>query len=97
VQENSFHRRLRSTRKRGRNPGNLPLDDFAKPERMHELANELVRLKVDVIIAPSSIYTGAARRATSTIPIVFFSHADPSAAVMLQVSRSPAATPLGSR
>ena len=48
-----------------------------KPERMYELANELVRLKVEVIIAPSSIYTGAARRATSTIPIVFFSHADP--------------------
>jgi putative ABC transport system substrate-binding protein len=48
-----------------------------KPERMRELAEELVRLKVDVIIAPSSIYTAAAKRATSTIPIVFFSHADP--------------------
>ncbi|MGH2362290.1 MAG: ABC transporter substrate-binding protein, partial [bacterium] len=48
-----------------------------KPERMREFAEELVRLKVDVIIAPSSIYTGAAKRATSTIPIVFMSHADP--------------------
>jgi len=48
-----------------------------KPERMRELAEELVRLKVDVIMAPSSIYTGAAKRATSTIPIVFMSHADP--------------------
>ena len=48
-----------------------------KPERMRELANELVRLKVDVIIAPSSIYTQAAKQATSTVPIVFFSHADP--------------------
>ncbi len=48
-----------------------------KPERMRELAEELVRLQVDVIMAPSSIYTGAARRATSTIPIVFLSHADP--------------------
>lgn len=48
-----------------------------KPERMRELAQELVRLKVDVIIAPSSIYTGAAKRATATIPIVFLSHADP--------------------
>lgn len=48
-----------------------------KPERMRELAQELVRLKVDVIVAPSSIYTGAARQATSTIPIVFMSHADP--------------------
>jgi len=48
-----------------------------KPERMRELAEELVRLKVDLIMAPSSIYTGAAKRATSTIPIVFLSHADP--------------------
>jgi len=48
-----------------------------KPERMRELAEELVRLKVDVIMAPSSVYTGAAKRATSTIPIIFMSHADP--------------------
>jgi len=48
-----------------------------KPERMRELAEELVRLKVDVIMAPSSIYTAAAMRATSTIPIIFMSHADP--------------------
>ena len=48
-----------------------------KPERMREFAEELVRLKVDVIMAPSSIYTGAAKRATSTIPIIFMSHADP--------------------
>src|SRR5829696_4433951 len=30
-----------------------------------------------VIVAPGSIYTEAARRATSTIPIIFASHADP--------------------
>jgi putative ABC transport system substrate-binding protein len=47
------------------------------PDQMRAMAQELVRLNVDVIIAPSSIYTGAAKRATSTIPIVFFSHADP--------------------
>ena len=35
------------------------------------------RLKVDVIVAPSSIYTEAAKQATSTIPIIFVSHADP--------------------
>jgi putative tryptophan/tyrosine transport system substrate-binding protein len=49
----------------------------SRPDRMRELADDLVRLKVDIIMAPSSIYTGAARRATSTIPIVFMSHADP--------------------
>ena len=48
-----------------------------KPERMRELAEELVRLKVDVIVAPSSVYTSAAKQATSTIPVVFVSHADP--------------------
>lgn len=47
------------------------------PKRMRELAEELVRLKVDVIIAPSSIYTAAAKQATATIPIIFMSHADP--------------------
>jgi putative ABC transport system substrate-binding protein len=48
-----------------------------KPDRMRELAEELVRLKVDIIMAPSSIYTAAAKRATSAIPIIFMSHADP--------------------
>lgn len=47
------------------------------PKRMRELAEELVRLKVDVIVAPSSIYTGAAKQATAAIPIIFMSHADP--------------------
>jgi putative ABC transport system substrate-binding protein len=44
---------------------------------MRKLAEELVRLQVDVIVAPSSVYTAAAKQATSTIPIVFMSHADP--------------------
>ena len=48
-----------------------------KPERMHELAEKLVGLGVAVIIAPSSIYTEAAKRATSAVPIIFMSHADP--------------------
>jgi putative ABC transport system substrate-binding protein len=46
-------------------------------DRLPGLAEELVRLKVDIIVAPTSIYAGAAKRATSTIPIVFASHADP--------------------
>jgi putative tryptophan/tyrosine transport system substrate-binding protein len=46
-------------------------------DRLNDLAEELVRLKVDVIVAPTSIYAEAAKRATSTIPIVFASHADP--------------------
>jgi len=46
-------------------------------DRFQELAEELVRLKVDIIVAPSSVYVEAARRATSTIPIIFAVHADP--------------------
>lgn len=46
-------------------------------DRLPALAEELVRLNVDVIVAPTSIYAGVAKRATSTIPIVFASHADP--------------------
>jgi ABC-type uncharacterized transport system substrate-binding protein len=46
-------------------------------ERLPAMVEDLLRLKVDLIVAPTSIYTGAAKRATSTIPIVFISHADP--------------------
>ncbi len=42
----------------------------AKPERLPELAAELVRLKVDVIVALTNGAAFAARDATSTIPIV---------------------------
>jgi putative ABC transport system substrate-binding protein len=46
-------------------------------ERLRALADDLVRLKVDLIFAPSSTEVGVARQATSTIPIVFANHADP--------------------
>jgi putative tryptophan/tyrosine transport system substrate-binding protein len=37
-------------------------------DQLPELAAELVRLKVDLIIAPSSTFVEAARQATTTIP-----------------------------
>jgi putative tryptophan/tyrosine transport system substrate-binding protein len=46
-------------------------------ERLRDRVADLVRLKVDVILAISSTETEAARQATSTIPIVFAGHADP--------------------
>jgi putative ABC transport system substrate-binding protein len=46
-------------------------------EPLPELASDLVRLKVDLIFAPSSTEVEAARKATRTIPIVFATHADP--------------------
>jgi putative tryptophan/tyrosine transport system substrate-binding protein len=42
-----------------------------KAERIPALADELVRLKVDLIIAGGSTDTRAAKKATMTIPIVF--------------------------
>ena len=42
-----------------------------KYDRLPALAEELVRLKVDVIVAPGANDTQAAKNATQTIPIVF--------------------------
>ncbi|MGH9578334.1 MAG: ABC transporter substrate-binding protein, partial [Terriglobales bacterium] len=47
-----------------------------KNERLPGLAAELVRLKVDVLVAPANYAAHAARQATTTIPIVTFM-ADP--------------------
>jgi putative tryptophan/tyrosine transport system substrate-binding protein len=48
-----------------------------RPERLPELAAELVRLPVDVLIGPSNLEVNAARQATRTIPIVMVAGADP--------------------
>jgi len=48
-----------------------------KIERLPDLATELVRLKVDVIVTASSTVTRAAKEATSTIPIVMSNDNDP--------------------
>src|SRR6266480_4344363 len=42
-----------------------------------DLATEFVRMSVDIIFAPVSTFVAPARLVTSTIPIVFASHADP--------------------
>jgi putative ABC transport system substrate-binding protein len=46
-------------------------------ERLRDLANELVRLKVDVIVTHNTPGPLAAKQATSTIPIVFATAGDP--------------------
>ena len=48
-----------------------------KPERMSELAAELVRLKVNVIVTAGSQATRPAKEATHTIPIVMANDNDP--------------------
>jgi putative ABC transport system substrate-binding protein len=46
-------------------------------EQLRELAAELVRMNVDVIVAQSSTEADAARQSTKLLPIVFAVHADP--------------------
>ena len=48
-----------------------------RPERWPELASELVRLKVDLIVVNTTPAAVAAKKATSTIPIVFVGAIDP--------------------
>ena len=48
----------------------------ARPERLADLAAELVRLNVDVIVTAAISSVRAAKKATVTIPIVFASVGD---------------------
>jgi len=56
----------------------------------------MVRLKVDIIVAPSSVYVEAARRATSTIPIILRCTRTRSAVATWPASRGQGATSPGS-
>ena len=48
-----------------------------KRDRLPELAADLVRLKVDLIVVTSTAAALAAKRATTTIPIVMTTSSDP--------------------
>jgi putative ABC transport system substrate-binding protein len=50
---------------------------FAGADELPRLAAELVRLPVDVLVAPGGATALAAKQATSTIPIVFATTSDP--------------------
>ena len=52
-------------------------DAQGAPERLPALASELLALKVEVIVAPTTLAAVAARQATSTVPIVFATAGDP--------------------
>jgi putative tryptophan/tyrosine transport system substrate-binding protein len=58
------------------------------PERFAGLADELVRLKVDVLLTSSPDETLAAKNATRTIPIVFYAAGDPVASGLGRVWRN---------
>jgi len=51
-----------------------------KLDALDGLAKELLALKVDVLVTDSTIATAAAKRATTSVPIVFATTADPVAA-----------------
>jgi putative ABC transport system substrate-binding protein len=48
-----------------------------RPDRLPALADELIRLKVDVLVTPSGHLARVFKNATRTIPIVFLSVGDP--------------------
>lgn len=61
----------------GKNIGFVFRTTEGRSERNADLAAELVRLKVDIIVADSSGLALAAKKATSTIPIVMTTSTDP--------------------
>ena len=68
-----------------------------EPRRFPALADELVRLKVDLIVANSTTSAKAAKNATRTIPIVFSSAGDPVAVGLIDsLERGLAGTSQGS-
>jgi putative ABC transport system substrate-binding protein len=64
-------------------------------ERLPTLAAELVRLKVDVIVAGAPPAPEAARRATATIPIVMINHNDPIGSGLVASLAKPAGNVTG--
>jgi putative ABC transport system substrate-binding protein len=60
-----------------------------KVDRLPGLAEELVRLKVDVIYATSATIAAFAKKATQTIPIVFLSSAEPVSAGLVSSLARP--------
>jgi putative ABC transport system substrate-binding protein len=60
-----------------------------KLDRLPALVDELVHLKVDVLLTPSTPAAVAAKNATKTIPIVFYSGSDPVAAGLVDSLARP--------
>jgi putative ABC transport system substrate-binding protein len=58
-------------------------------DRLPAMADELVRLKVDVIIAPTIAEVLAAKNATNVIPIVFYNVPDPVTAGLVESLARP--------
>jgi putative ABC transport system substrate-binding protein len=68
-----------------------------KSERQTELAADLVRLKVDLIVVSGVSAALAAKKATTSIPIVMTNSADPVAAGLVASLARPGGNVTGSR
>jgi putative ABC transport system substrate-binding protein len=66
-----------------------------KRDRYPDLVSDLIRLKVDVIIANGTELTAAAKKATSTIPIVMTSSTDPERTGLIASVARPAGNVTG--
>lgn len=66
-----------------------------KPERLKPLAQELVELRVEIIVTIGTDATIAARSATTTIPIIMLSAADPVGAGLVANLAHPAGNVTG--
>jgi putative ABC transport system substrate-binding protein len=64
-------------------------------ERLPDLAADLVRLKVDIIVAAGPVAPLAAKRATNTIPIVMTNHGDPVGSKLVASLARPGANVTG--
>jgi putative tryptophan/tyrosine transport system substrate-binding protein len=62
-------------------------------DRFPALADELVRLQVDVLLTPGTPGALALKKATKTIPIVFLDVTDPVAAGLVDSLARPGGTP----
>src|SRR5215472_3110828 len=64
-------------------------DAEGKLDRLPNLADDLVRVKVDILIAPNTPAALAAKNATKTIPIVFLDVTDPVGAGLINSLARP--------
>jgi putative tryptophan/tyrosine transport system substrate-binding protein len=67
-----------------------------KPEQIAIMAQQLVEMKVDLIASAGAVATTAARRATTTIPIVMIAVGDPVGIGLVQSLARPGANVTGS-